>query len=119
MFLVLTLVWATFWAVLYPLGRQWQGAQEALEQRDRDNKNCDVLVVERPDWVMTKTCYLRSEENFQNALKLYSFMNFWWLPVALWRLFLPAIVLPPVLLYALVALGVWIRKGFKPGTSPP
>ena len=117
MFLVMTLVWATFWAVLYPLDRQWEGQQKVLEERDKENKNCDALVIERPEWSMTKDCYARSMENFQNGLELYSFKNFWWYPVMLWKFFLVVIVVPPALVYGLVALGVWIRNGFKPRTS--
>jgi hypothetical protein len=117
LFLVLTLMWATLWAVLYPLERQWEGQQKALEERDKENKNCDVLITEQPEWSMTKNCYARSEENFQNALRFSSFGNFWMYPMALWELFLPLIVLPPGVVYGLVFLGIWIRNGFKPRSS--
>src|SRR5208337_3028371 len=80
LFLVVTLTWATFWAVLYPLHRQWVGQQEAIAEHEKENKNCDALVVERPEWDMTKNCYQRSSENFQNALGFYSFKNFLGVP---------------------------------------
>jgi hypothetical protein len=117
LFLVLTVVWATFWAVLYPLERQWEGQEKALEEHDKENKNCDALIREQPESSMTKNCYAWSDENFQNALKFSSFSNFWMYPVALWEFFVPVIVLPPTTVYVLVFLGVWIRNGFKPRSS--
>jgi hypothetical protein len=62
LFLVLTLLWAAFWAVLYPLHLQWVGQQQAIAECDKENKNCDALVVERPEWDMTKNCYQRSSD---------------------------------------------------------
>jgi hypothetical protein len=113
LFLALTLLWAAFWTVLYPLNRQWVGQQEAITDHNKEDKNCDALVVELPEWNMTKNCYQRSSENFKNALGFYSFKNFWAYPVIFWRLFLPLIVVPPVIVYGLAALGVWVRNGFK------
>jgi hypothetical protein len=117
LFLVLTLLWATFWIVVYPLHAQWDGQQKALEEYNKANKNCDVLVVESPDWAMTKDCYTRSLENYRNQLELYSFKNFWWYAAAFWKALVPITVLPPAILYGLVALGVWIRNGFSGRTS--
>jgi hypothetical protein len=117
LFLVLTLAWATFWAILYPLHLQWEGQQAALVEHDKENKNCDKLTVENPEWSMTKNCYQRSSENFQNTLDHYSFRNFWAYPVRFWELFLPLIVVPPVVVYGLAVLVVWVRNGFKPRTS--
>jgi hypothetical protein len=114
LFLALTLLWAAFWTVLYPLQRQWDGQDRAIAEYGKENKNCDALVVERPEWDMTKDCYQRSSKNFQNMLRAYSFKTFWAYPVALWRLFLPMVVVPPVIVYALGALSVWVRNGFKP-----
>jgi hypothetical protein len=51
--------------------------------------------------------------NLQNTLKFCSFKNFWVLPVALWKVFLPLIVTPPAIVYGLAALGMWVRNGFK------
>jgi hypothetical protein len=113
LFLVLTLTWAAFWAVLYPLHRQWAGQQDAIAEHDKENKNCDALLVEHPEWDMTKNCYQRSSENLQNALRFYSFKNFWAYPVVFWRFFLPIIVVPPIIVYGLAALGVWVRNGIK------
>jgi hypothetical protein len=114
LFLALTLLWAAFWAVLYPLNLQWAGQQKAITEHQKEDKNCDALVVERPEWDMTKNCYQRSAENFQNALGAYSFKNFWAYPVVFWRLFLPIIAVPPIIAYGVVALGLWVRNGFKP-----
>jgi hypothetical protein len=114
LFLVLTLLWAVFWAVLYPLHRQWKGQEEALGEYQKMNKTCDALVVENPEWGMTKNCYQRSRENFQNTLRFYSFKNFWEYPVVFWKLFLPLIMVPPAIVYGLAALAVWVRNGFKP-----
>jgi hypothetical protein len=50
----------------------------------------------------------------KNALEFYSFKKFWAYPVVLWRLFVPLIVLPPLAVYGLAALGVWIWRGFNP-----
>lgn len=117
LFLVVALGWGSFWSILYPLHRQSEGQEEALVEHDKENKNCDKLVVERPEWDMTKDCYQRSFENFQNTMTFYSYKNFWAYPVAFWKLFLPTIVVPPVLVYCLAALVVWVRNGFKPRTS--
>ena len=114
LFLVLMFGWAICWAVLYPLQRQWEGQHEALMQYRRDIKNCDQLVVERPEWDLTKNCYERAMTNWQNTLEFYSFKNFWMFPVVLWRLFVPLIVLPPLAVYGLAALGMWIWRGFNP-----
>jgi len=112
LFLALTLLWASFWAVVYPLDVTRERQNEAVAEYNKFNKTCDALVVERPDWDMTKDCYKRSMDNFQTTLKFYSYKHFWMLPVALWQLFLPLIVVPPAVLYGLAALGVWVGKGF-------
>jgi hypothetical protein len=113
LFLALTLLWALLCAVVYPLDVTWERQKEAMTAYNEGKKNCAVLVVERPDWSMSKDCYKRTDEIFQNTLKFYSFKNFWILPVALWQFFLPVIIVPPVVLYGLAALGVWVRNGFK------
>jgi hypothetical protein len=114
LFWALTLLWAVFWLVVYPLHNQWVGQEKALADYHKENKNCDVLAVEMPQWDLTKNCYQRSMENFQNTLTFYSFKHFWAYPVVFWELFLPLVVVPPVIVYALGALSVWVRKGFKP-----
>jgi hypothetical protein len=117
LFLALTLLWAIFWAVLYPLHRQWEGQQKAFEEYSKMQKTCAQLVLELPEWDMTKNCYERSFENYQETLKFYSFKNFWIYPVAFWEIFLPIIVVPPIVIYGLAALVVWVRNGFKPRTK--
>ena len=113
LFLVVALSWAAFWGILYPLHYQLHGRQEAYAEYNKGNKNCDTLVQERPEWDMTKDCYQRVEENYRNTLELYSFSRFWMFPVALWRIFLPLIVVPPAVLYGLALVAVWVRNGFK------
>jgi hypothetical protein len=117
LFLVLTLAWATFWAVLYPLYFQWEGQEKAFTEYDKENKNCDKLIVENPEWDMTKNCYQRSQENYKNKLRFYSFSHFWAYPAVYWKIFLPLVVVPPAVVYGLAALAVWVWNGFKPRTS--
>jgi len=117
LFLVLFFGWAICCAVLYPLQRQWEGQHEALIKYGKDIKNCDQLVVESPGWALTKDCYEDAFSNLKNTLEFYSFKNFWIFPVVFWRLFVPLIVLPPLALYGLAVLSVWIWRGFKPRVS--
>jgi len=117
LFLVLAFGWAIFCAVLYPLGHQWGEQRGALAQYRKDVKNCDQLVVERPGWALTNDCYHAAMDNFQSRSQFYSFKNFWIFPVSFWRLFVPLIVLPPLLVYGLAVLAVWIWHGFKPRVS--
>lgn len=113
LFLVLTFGWAICWAVLYPLQRQWEGQRGAFVRYRIDIKTCDQLVVERPERALTKNCYERAMDNWQNTLEFYSFKNFWIFPVVLWPLYVPLIVLPPLAVYGLAALGAWLRRGFN------
>ena len=117
LFLVLTIAWVIFWAVLYPLHLQWEGQVNALTEYHKDNKNCDELFVERPGWDMTKDCWKVAQSNFKSTLEFYSFKHFWVYPVAFWPLFVPLIVLPPVAVYGSAVLSVWIWRGFKPRPS--
>jgi hypothetical protein len=117
LFLMLTLGWAISWAVLYPLGRQWEDQRETLSKYRKDVKNCDQLVVERPGWALTKNCYEHAVTSRENALELSSFKNFWIYPVAFRRLFVPLIILPPLAMYGLAVLSVWLWRGFKPPAS--
>ena len=113
--LVLTIAWAIFWAVLYPLQRQWEGAGDALTQYYKDNKNCEQLFVEHPK--EREDCWDDATSKEKNSLEFYSLKDFWVYPVAFWRLFVPLIVLPPVAVYGLAVLSVWIWRGFKPRPS--
>lgn len=115
LYLALTLLSAVFWTVVYPLHHQWMGQQEALDRYNRENKSC-ALIVERPDWD-TRDCYELSMESFQNQLRFYSFKHFWMFPILYWKLFLPLILVPPIIVCGLVVLGIWVRNGFKPRTS--
>lgn len=92
---------------------------EAFTEYNEENKNCDALVVENPAWGMTKNCYRRSDENYRSKLRFYSLDKFWVYPLALWKLFLPVILLPPSIVYGIVMIAVWIQNGFKPRASRP
>jgi hypothetical protein len=71
-------------------------------------------MVQSPEWDMTKDCFERIDENQRNTLELYSLKHFWFYDVAFWELEIPAIVLPPLLLYIIAMVGSWIWHGFKP-----
>lgn len=44
-FLVLTLAWAVFVAILFPLYLQLEGQHNAYLALNKENKNCDKLVI--------------------------------------------------------------------------
>jgi hypothetical protein len=67
LFLVLTLMWATFWIVVYPLHKQWEGQQKALAEYDKAKKNCDEIDMERPDYPTLDNCYKQSWENYRTT----------------------------------------------------
>jgi predicted permease len=110
--LFMTLGWALFCTVLFPLKMQWDGQQEALSQHYKDIKMCQQLMVERPEWEMTKNCYERIDANEKNTLALYSFKNFWVWDVSFWRVEILAVILPPLFVYGLAALFRWVVAGF-------
>ena len=72
-------------AVLYPLQMQFNEQKSALLQYDKDTKMCQELMVERPDWDVTKNCFERIDER-ENTLTLYSFRHFWVYDVVFWPL---------------------------------
>ena len=115
LYLTLTLLSATFWAVVYPLHHQWMGQQEALDRYNGENKNC-ALLLDRPGWD-ARDCYEHSMEGFQNQLRFNSFKHFWMFPILHWKLFLPLILVLPMIVCGLVVLGIWVRNGFVPRTS--
>jgi hypothetical protein len=112
LFLVLTIGWALYCAVLYPMHHQWEGQEEALVKYSEDNKNCDQLVKESPEWSLTQDCYQRAMTDLQDKLKFFSFGNFWILDAAFWKLLIPAILIPPFIVYAIALIGKWVWKGF-------
>ena len=114
LFIVLTVLWAIFCGVLYPLKVQFDGQMRAVFQHDKDVKMCQQLIVERPNWDLTKNCFDRIDENQRSAMELYSFKNFWIFGVAYWQLEVFAIVAPPLVIYILTVIGRWIWRGFKP-----
>jgi hypothetical protein len=114
LFLVLTVGWAIYCAVVYPLQHQWEGQNEALVKYWNDNKNCDQLIKEAPEeWSLTQDCYEQSTTDLQSRLKFFSFRNFWMLDAAFWKLLIPAMLLPPFIVYATAAIGQWVWKGFN------
>ena len=113
LFFVLTLAWAVFCAVVCPMWYQSGQQREAFSNYERAVKNCDQLLVEAPGWEATKDCYQRAEENWQGALRLFSFEKFYLLDYVFWWLLLPAIILPPLGVYVLAALMNWVWRGFK------
>jgi hypothetical protein len=119
LFWALTLLWALFCLVVYPLHEQWTKQQEAFAQYNKHNKFCDELISERPESPLANGCYKRSDDDLQFALQLYSFKHFWFLPVAGWPFFLPLIAIPPAVVYGLAALGMWVRNGFRTRTHHP
>jgi len=108
----LTVGWALSCIVLFPLKMQWDGQQEALSRHYTDMKMCQQLMVERPEWDMTKNCFERIDENEKNTMALYSFKNFWVWDVGFWRFEILAVILPPLFLYGLAALFRWVGTGF-------
>jgi hypothetical protein len=117
LFLALIIGWAIICAVLYPLQMQFRGQSQAVSQYDKEVKNCQQLMVEAPGWDLTKNCLERAEQNQKNALEISSFKNFWYLDVAFWQLEIPFIVLPPLILYVLAMLCMWIWRGFTSSST--
>ncbi len=113
LFLVLTVGWAIYCAIIFPIQRQWEGQQRVLDANRNEVKNCDELVKEAPAWDMTQDCYKRADENQHAMLDVYSLGHFWMLDVAFWKLLIPVIMLPPVIVYATALLGKWVWKGFN------
>lgn len=113
LFAVFTAVWIVLCVVVLPLCIQWDHQRQALDQFHIDNKMCDGLIVERPEWQYTKDCYTRSMDRFQTTLNAYSFSTFWLLPVDFWRLFVPLALIPPAMVGILGLSGVWTGRGFK------
>ena len=113
LFVVMTFGWALFWALIYPLQYQWDQQREATRQWHKAVKNCDQLVVERPEWSLTKNCYDEAMDTWQNQLRFYSLKNFWIFSVTFWRFFVPLILVPPAVVYAIAVLALWVRRGFR------
>ena len=102
-----------FWAVVWPLQRQWDGQRETLIQYAKDIKFCDQLVIERPQWPLTKNCYEQAAIRERNALEFWSFRHTWVLPRGVWLLFLVLSAFPPLVTYGMALLGMWIWRGSR------
>lgn len=112
MFLTLTVGWAIFCAVVYPLHVQYEGLTKALSDYNRDVKTCQESGFDG-----LNDCLDLAKKYRENAVELYSLKRFYIWDVALWRVLLPAIAVPPIVLYGLSKLTVWIWRGFKPRAS--
>lgn len=113
LFWALSLLWALFWLVVYPLHEQWTGQQVAFDSYNKTNKMCDAALAQHPEDEILKGCHQMARENLENTLNTYSFKRFWLLPVALWPFFLLIVVIPPAVVFGLAALAVWVRNGLK------
>jgi hypothetical protein len=114
LFFVLTIGWALFCSVFLPLKMQWDGQVQAISRHDRDTKMCQQLMVDAPEWSMTKNCFERIDQNLDNTLNLYSFKNFWAWDALAWQLELLAVAVLPIFFYGIALLVRWIWNGRLP-----
>jgi len=114
LFLVLTVAWAIWCAVVYPLQMEWERQREAVSKYDKDVKTCQEIYVRHPDYRSMDDCNRLAQVNETGALEFWSFKHFWYWDVAFWQGEIPAIVLPPLLVYALGMVGRWVWRGFRP-----
>jgi hypothetical protein len=111
LFLVLTFGWVICCALIYPLWLQFDGQMKALSEWRAAPKNCAGSASS------VAVCLDLAERNYKAAKESYSFKRFYQWDVALWWLLLPAIAVPPLAVYGLAVLAVWIWRGFKPRAS--
>jgi hypothetical protein len=113
LFLVLSIGWALYCALGYPLQIQIEGKNKA----DSDHRDAVRACVQSPGPLGLKDCFDFAEKNRKNATEFYSRRNIYADIGRFWWLLLLAIAVPPLAVYGLAALGVWIWRGFKPRTS--
>ena len=113
LFLVLMAGWALYCAVVFPMQYQWEQQQKVFAANRADVKNCDELVKEAPGWDLTQNCYKRAGENLQAMLDEYSLGRFWILDVVLWKMLVPALLIPPLVVYTIAIVCRWVWNGFK------
>jgi hypothetical protein len=113
LFVVLTFGWVIYCAVIFPMQHQWEGQQRVFDANRNEVKNCDELIKEAPAWDMMQDCYKRADENRNAMLDEYSLGHFWMLDIVFWKLLIPVIVLPPIIVFAIAMIGKWVWKGFN------
>lgn len=111
LFLVLTLGWAVYCAVVFPLQWLYKGQARADAQRTADYANCGQLAGTS---LGGEPCFNSAEDNWRASQSFFAFKNFWMIDAVFWRMEIPAIVLPPLFVYALALLSRWIWRGFRP-----
>ncbi len=92
------------------------GQIEAASQHDKKYTICGQLPGNLSE-TERRDCFDMADGDWKNTMEFYSFKRFYLWDVAFWRLLIPAIIVPPIVLYGLAALGVWIGHGFKPRAS--
>jgi len=115
LFFVLTIGWTIYCAVVYPLWFLLKHREAAGKEHNKDYKNCvQLFMVERPDATgrTLQDCFDQADSDYKNASEHFSLRNFYKWDLAFWKLLLPVIIVPPVVLYALVAMSMWVRRGF-------
>jgi hypothetical protein len=117
LFLAMTLLWAILLAVVVPLKYQWDGQMRTMAQYREDVEEQKKLAA---DGDLGGSLHFGEiiEENRRNALDFYSFQSFWISDVALWRWEIPAIIVPPLVLYGLGMLFRWVWRGFRTSNPP-
>jgi len=116
LFLVLTLGWALFCTVAYPMYRQLEGQSDAAAQRLKSYTTCG-----EPGGLdlgeTARDCFDLADRNYQSALANYSLMRFWSWDVAFWQLVIPIVAIPPLMLLAVAVIARWIWRGFQPAAN--
>ena len=109
LFIVLTVLWVVFCTVVFPFNER----RKASAQYDKDAVSCYSSELGNGEPAL-HTCLRYAEENYKNALDLYSVKNLF---IGAWRLVLGAIVLPPLLVYGIVrgiaATSIWVWRGYN------
>jgi hypothetical protein len=113
LFVVLTVLWALYCGVGYPLQIQIEGQMKA----DSDYRDAVKVCVQSPGPFGLKDCFDLAEKNRKSTTEFYSLKNVYTDIWRFWWLLLPAIAVPPLAVYGLAALGVWLWHGFKPRAS--
>jgi hypothetical protein len=113
LFLAMTVLWAIFLAVLVPLTLQLDGQMRTMAKYREDVEEQKKLAADG-DLGGSLSFGEIIEENRRNALEFYSLHNFWVWDLGVWRWEIPAIIVPPLVLYWLGMLFQWVWRGFRP-----
>jgi hypothetical protein len=103
--IALTIGWAIFCTVLYPLKCQFDGQDKAEVQHYKDIMECGQHLG-------AFLCFDRVDQDYRAMMDRHALNKFWMWDIALWMLVVPAVVIPPLALYGLSALSKWIWRGF-------